>query len=239
MKKSYLLLISVIVGIFVVSLVNAVPPSSVCGVLVASTNTQSFLNEIPSVDSKLQTCTILIDGSINSLVGNGDVLVEVTMNSGSVENFYITIANKQITHITAGTTNSKYTVMTSEATMDKILSSNDVLNDILDAYNNKEIKVVAHGFFNKIKFFFAKFFIPKASNNNQNNAVTGKPEYCDETYLPGHRNYAENKELWDSYSADTDNVCQSQYGKGIPSPCVHSVQLSIEGNPYYLCWYNN
>ncbi len=68
--------------------------------------------------------------------------------------------------------------------------------------------------------------------------TVGKPDNCDETYLPGHREYAANKAKWDQYRANTDKVCQSQYGKGTPSPCIHAVQLSISGNPYYLCWYN-
>ena len=223
--------------VFTLSAVSAV--STNCNYTMPST-TQAFFNEISTIDSTLQICPIYIQGSVNSLVGNGEVQIDVAMNSGSVESFYITINNKQITHVTMGNSSGpSYVVTTSEATVDRILSSSDVMNEILVAYNNKEIKITAKGFFNKIKFFFAKFFIPSGSSNSGNqNAVTGKPDYCDETYLPGHRNYAENKELWDSYSADTDKVCQSQYGKGIPSPCVHSVQLSIDGNPYYLCWYN-
>ncbi|MDD9952964.1 MAG: hypothetical protein OXR66_01355 [Candidatus Woesearchaeota archaeon] len=65
----------------------------------------------------------------------------------------------------------------------------------------------------------------------------GKPANCDDTWLPGHRAYAQNQATWDSYSSDTDAVCQSQPGRGLPAGCVHTVQLSISGNPYYLCWY--
>lgn len=70
-------------------------------------------------------------------------------------------------------------------------------------------------------------------------SFAGKPDNCDDTYLPGHQGYAQNKALWDRYSSDTDGVCQSQYGQGTPQGCVHTVQLSVQGNPYYLCWYNN
>lgn len=68
---------------------------------------------------------------------------------------------------------------------------------------------------------------------------TGKPANCDDTYLPGHRGYAQNRATWDRYSAGTDGVCQSQYGRGVPNGCVHTVQLSVQGKPYYLCWYRN
>jgi len=237
MKNLLFSLFVLVCVVFSLSAVSAV--SGNCNYTMPQT-TQAFFNEISTIDSILQICPIYIQGSVNSLVGNGDVEIDVTMNSGNVESFYITINNKQITHVTYGAAISpSYVVTTSEITVDRILSSSDIMNEILVAYNNNEIKITAKGFFNKIKFFFAKFFIPSGNSNTGNkNTVHGKPNYCDETYLSGHSNYAENKELWDSYSYDADKVCQSQYGKGIPSPCVHSVQLSVDGNPYYLCWYN-
>ena len=228
-----------------VAFVTAIAPHPTCGVIVASTTTQGFLSEISSINSVLQSCSVDVPSPVNSLFGNGNLLVEVSMNSGSVESFYVTIANNQVTGIISGTTTgSKYLIETDEDTMDNLLSSNNLGNDFLTAYNNKDIRITANGFFNKIKFFFLKFFIPKpsSSSGSQNTAPaatpTGKPEFCDETFLPGHRDYADNKELWDSYSAQTDKVCQSQFGRGIPSPCVYTIQLSIDGNPYYLCWYN-
>jgi hypothetical protein len=68
---------------------------------------------------------------------------------------------------------------------------------------------------------------------------SGRPDYCDDTAYQAHPGYNENQALWDSYMADTDGVCQSQYGRGVPSPCAHTVQVSVQGQPYYLCWYNN
>ena len=68
----------------------------------------------------------------------------------------------------------------------------------------------------------------------------GKPDNCDDTAYQAHPGYNENQALWDSYMADTDGVCQTRYGTGIPSsPCAHTVQVSVGGQPYYLCWYNN
>ncbi len=77
---------------------------------------------------------------------------------------------------------------------------------------------------------------PTQTNYTEN---TGRPDNCDDTAYQAHPGYNENAALWDGYMADTDGVCQSRYGVGIPSPCEHSVQLSVSGNPYYLCWYNN
>ncbi len=67
----------------------------------------------------------------------------------------------------------------------------------------------------------------------------GRPANCDDTAYQAHKGYNENQALWDSYMADTDGVCQSRTGTGTPSPCAHIVQLSTNGVPYYLCWYNN
>jgi len=67
----------------------------------------------------------------------------------------------------------------------------------------------------------------------------GRPDNCDDTAYQAHPGYNQNQALWDSYMANTDGVCQSQYGRGVPSPCAHTVQISVGGNPYYICWYNN
>ena len=227
--------------IFTLSSLGSVDAAGACSQTVTSQNTLAFFNEISSINTLLGSCNVSLPSSVGSLVGSGNILVHVAMNDGTTKDFYVTVSNNKIIGMTAGTTTTslRYHVYISETSLNKILQSPDKAGAALVAYNNKEIKVVAVGFFNKLKFFFAKFFIPKATSSNSTSAVTGKPANCDDTYLPGHRDYAANKALWDSYSADTDGVCQSQFGKGQPSPCVHGVQLSIDGNPYYLCWYNN
>ena len=68
----------------------------------------------------------------------------------------------------------------------------------------------------------------------------GKPANCDDTAYQAHPGYNENQALWDGYMADSDGVCQTRFGTGVPSsPCKHTVRVSVQGNPYYLCWYNN
>src|SRR3989338_5334342 len=239
-----------LLGIFLFSL--SFVSAATCLNVTAKT-TQDYITEIPSINSQLASCTVDVPNSIYKILGEGNILVNITLNSGATEQFYVTISsNKVVTGISSGVPlKYNFKVSFSEATMDKILTSNDSLNEALRGVKNKDIKVKANSFSGSIKWFFAKFFLPNpgapakntpaGTNANQNSAVTGevgKPNFCDETYLPGHRDYAQNKELWDGYSANSDKVCQSQYGKGIPSPCIHAVQLSIEGKPYYLCWYN-
>lgn len=87
----------------------------------------------------------------------------------------------------------------------------------------------------KIVLLFSMIFL----STNLVHAL-GKPDNCDDTAYQAHPGYNENAALWDSYMADTDGVCQTLYGTGIPSDeCEHTVQVSVSGNPYYLCWYNN
>jgi len=78
---------------------------------------------------------------------------------------------------------------------------------------------------------------PKQTVTPPNGA--GRPDNCLDTSYQAHQGYNQNQALWDGYAADTDGVCQSEYGTGAPTGCAHIVQLSVQGNPYYLCWYNN
>lgn len=233
MKK---LLLFSFLSLFAVSLATA---GSTC-LTINSKTTSDYLNELSSLNSQLSSCTISVPQNAQYLISDGNLLVSILMNSGKTEQFYISIVNLKVSAFAKGAP-AQYTheVTLSEDTFDKILQSNDAANEVLKGIKNKDITIRANTFIGKIKWFFAKFFLPKSATTSTTlTTPTGKPDNCDETYLPGHREYANNKELWDSYSSDTDKVCQSQFGKGTPSPCVHSVQLSINGNPYYLCWYN-
>ena len=227
----------IVLGLFLVAFLSMSFASAKSTCLnVNAKDIDAYIAEIPSLDSQLATCTISVDSNVHTLVGNGNVLVTV----GGSKQFYATIDNKVVTGLTAGKpTNYNYEVTMDEQTFNDLLSSQDVFNDILQGIKDKKIKIVGTGFWNKVKWFFFKWFIPKPQNvPHLPEGTVGKPDNCDETYLPGHREYANNKEEWDRFSAETDNVCQSQFGKGIPNPCIHTVQLSINGNPYYLCWYN-
>jgi hypothetical protein len=235
MKK---LILFSLITLFTLSLTSA---GSTC-LTINSKTTSDYLNELSSLNSQLSSCSITVPSSVTSIISDGNMLVSITMNSGPTEQFYISIVGLKLSAFTKGAP-AHYTheATLSEDTFDKILQSSDATNEILMGINNNDIIIRANSFFGKIKWFFAKFFLPKPQATTPTlppTGPTGKPDNCDETYLPGHREYANNKELWDRYSSNTDKVCQSQTGRGIPSPCIHSIQLSISGTPYYLCWYN-
>lgn len=52
-------------------------------------------------------------------------------------------------------------VYISQSTIDRIESSEDPAAELLKAYKSGEIRIVKKTFMNKIKFFFARFFIKK------------------------------------------------------------------------------
>lgn len=248
MKKLFILAsILILFGIFTVSAQN-------CQVTVSSDNTIGFLKEISTLDQALTSCPTAIPSPMSMLVGSEKVQMNILMEKGTTEIVIAEITNDYLTGLAWGGTGNGWLLTTDECTMDTILREKGI-GTYAYAYNQGKLKIQGQSLGKRIMLIVFRPFLNSAanklqtpvtiectnSNSNSNNfgGQWGKPDNCDETWLPGHRNYAENKELWDSYSLDSDGVCQSQYGRGTPSPCVHAVQLSIEGNPYYLCWYKN
>jgi hypothetical protein len=248
MNKSIVLMV---MGIFIISLLSVFVIAQTCSVSVSSTNTVEFLKEIPTIDKSLETCPQKLPFPLSSLFKNQKVALNIEMQKDTTEIVIAEMENGYFNGITWGGTGTGYEVTTTQCGLDTALKV-DSFEVIGQLYDEGKLTIKANGFGKKIILSILKPFIGGALPNpatpytiecEENYIppqvlVSGKPDNCDETYLPGHQGYQDNKALWDGYSLDTDNVCQSQIGKGIPSPCVHSVQLSISGTPYYLCWYN-
>ena len=94
----------VLLGVSLMSVVSAQTGAGSCSQTMASKNTNDFFNEIPTLNTNLGNCPITLPSSVNSLLGSGNVLVSVQMTDGSVKEFYLTLANSQITSITSGAT---------------------------------------------------------------------------------------------------------------------------------------
>ncbi len=211
-----------------------------CKVTINSKTTKAFLNEIPSLNTQLQSCPIKLPGTVSALLGTGTVRVDVGMNDGSTSMFFFTLQGSTVTGITTANSINNYLVQTDEDAVDALLQSNNKIGAFFWLYSQKRIKISAVKFFSKLKLLFTKPVLGLVSNWQKPSSQSGqgKPKNCDDTWLPGHKGYAQNKATWDQYSSQSKGVCQSQYGKGIPSPCKYKVQLSVQGNPYYLCWYD-
>jgi len=72
------------------------------------------------------------------------------------------------------------------------------------------------------------------------NSGTGRPSNCFETAYQGHQGYQYAKALWDQYASETDGVAQCQNSE-LPKGgnCKYTVQQSVGGIPYYICFYKN
>lgn len=211
---------------------------------IVSRNTQSLLTEISSINTQLQTCPIPLPLSMRLLMSD-PTRVDIQMDDGTTQNLMLTIQNGQVTGVTQGTGACKRRIVTTEDVLNQVLKSSDRGRAALFWYGRKGFQLTGCSFISRASLGvlnpIGRFF-SRSTGPSQPPAIQqtwGKPDYCDETWLPGHRGYADNQALWDSYSANADGVCQSQFGRGTPNPCVHAVQLSVSGNPYYLCWYKN
>lgn len=208
---------------------------------VSSKTMQDFYNEIPSINTELQTCPIKLPNNLKFLVGSGNIAVNVAMNGGSTTSFTVVVFGGQITNINQGATQNRFSVNLDEDSANQVISSTDKTGTIISLFNQKKITTKSSNPFTSVKLAIArvglKLFGGGGSTIQQaapTTKVYPQPADCEETWLPGHRNYPQYKETWDSYSAQSDGVCQSMK----PVSCKFNVQLSIEGRPYYLCWYD-
>ncbi|MBR9701077.1 hypothetical protein GOV11_04385 [Candidatus Woesearchaeota archaeon] len=228
----YALLFIVLAG----SAMAACPPD------ITARNTPQLMASLPSIDSQLQGCPVALPRGASTILGDGNTVLNVQMDDGSLMSASMTIKNKAVTGIKAGGSACKYQLTTSQKVVDSVLSSSNRGQAALYWLGQKSLRINGCSWWTRFKAAITRpigtMFARRAAPTQPPAAAGGKPANCDETFLPGHQGYAQNKALWDGYSANADKVCQSQYGRGIPSPCVHSVQLSVSGNPYYLCWYN-
>ncbi len=119
-----------------------------------------FFEDIPSINSELQSQEIILPSYVGFLISNGNVLVDITMSDEAKRNFYIAVKDKKIDEISLGTPNKKkYIVSSDEETVNEILGAEDTVDAILTNYREGEIKLKAVGAGNKVKMFFARIFI--------------------------------------------------------------------------------
>jgi hypothetical protein len=216
-----------ILSIVLVAFMGLVSADPACSININAKTVQDLTAEMPAINAQLQSCPLDIPPALRFISKTGNALITVTMNDGTTSQFAFLTLFGEITGAQVGTTSSRLEITTTENSLNAALNSPDPVMTILSLYQSKGLTIKSPRFFTQAKLTVVKpfvgFFIPASE----------KPKRCDETWIPGHRGYAENKDVWDGYSANTQGVCQSNQ----PVSCVHTVQLSISGNPYYLCWY--
>lgn len=202
---------------------------------VNSNNLKDFYNEIPAVNADLSTCPVKLPSNLRFLVSNGNIAVNIAMNDGSTTSFTVVIFGGEITNVNQGASQNRFSLNLDENSADQVFASPDTTGTIIALFNQKKITTKSKNAFTSVKLAIARVGLRWFGGSSAPPAkIYPKPKNCDETFLAGHRQYAQNKELWDGYSAQSDGVCQSAQ----PVSCKFNVQLSIEGRPYYLCWYD-
>ena len=199
-------------------------------------------NEIPSLDAQLQTCPITLPNNLKLLMSSGNLGVNVVKNDGTTVSYTIVLFNGEIVNMNQGTSSSRFTATIGEDNFNTILTTPSAqrASVVFSQYQQKKITTSSRNILMRGKLGIARAAVNLFGSRISKSLTPPpqtypKPDNCDETWIPGHRQYAQNKETWDRYSADSDGACQSNN----PVSCKFNIQLSIEGRPYYLCWYDN
>ena len=121
---------------------------------IKSKNTKDFLNEIPSLNSKLDG--VQCENNVAFL--KDDVInVQIVMQDGSKEAFALTTANGKLTKIENGGSNKpSYVMTTGGCEFDTFLRSDNKAGAFSYIYAQKKVQFAAVGFWNKFKFVFVK-----------------------------------------------------------------------------------
>jgi hypothetical protein len=167
MKNKILLLLIVLCFVFL-SIQNV---DAKC-INIQSEDTASFMNEIPSINTQLQTCQAK---SPLFLYRNSVFLVNIN-GLTTTNNFSLTIKKGKITEITVSPVIASYTVTMSESDFEGFLRSSDATATVSQLYKAGKITVAPHGFINTLRWWITKpfigFFAPKQT------AKLGVGEIC-------------------------------------------------------------
>ena len=161
MKKSLIF----ILALLLISTSLVIAQTAYCSNNISFSNLQDLITNLDSLNTQLNTCPINLPGAIGSLVGNGNIETSIKLNDETNSVFYVTISNKQLLGVSTQSTGKiTYLVSISETTLNSILSSQDQRNSFLSAYNSGQITIKGNNFINKLKLFFARWFIPSNEN---------------------------------------------------------------------------
>lgn len=118
-----------------------------------------LLDSKNEVNTYLQENEVIIPKGVGSLIKDGNILVNISMNDGSLELFYITIEDKRVVSVGEGVPEDiSYEIRIEEQTINEIVESGRFGERVVAEYKNGNIYLKAYGFGNKFKLFFGKIF---------------------------------------------------------------------------------
>src|SRR3989338_2262178 len=86
---------SKLVFIFLATIISLSVVSAACPIKVNSKTTSDLLNELPSINTDLQTCPTAVPSQLTKLIKNGVLLVEITDN----DDIAVTIKKGMVTSV--------------------------------------------------------------------------------------------------------------------------------------------
>ncbi len=225
--------------ILTLTLLVVVSAQTCAPISVTAKTTSALLAEIPSINTKLQTCPFAVPPQATKLIKDGILLVEIS----DAEDIAITISQGMITGVNTGSSKYTYKIVLASCQLDAILQSSDKFSTFMSYVGSGSATIQASGFLNKIKLWFGKKVL-KGTGSAPVDACAKKagtkPENCFETYLPGYTEYSDPKvkEEWDKRSSETAGVCQTQTSERPKGDCKYTYEQIKNNDKKWVCWYN-
>jgi len=163
MKKIILFLVPVL---FLIFSFQASASCSIYDLKINATNTQSFIDEIPSINDQLEKCPVQLPSPADKFVKNDVILVKIKEENED-KSFRVFIEDSKLTKIEEGDGEADYIFEINESDFDSILQSEDKMGTFAYLHGKKKVKMRGVGFFNQFKMFVANFFIGFAFNKIQ------------------------------------------------------------------------
>lgn len=217
--------------------------SADCPVKVKAKTTPQLLVEASTINADLANCPTAVPNQLKKLITNGQFLLQIT----DADDIVATIKSGNVTEVKVSE-GAKYTykITVTSCQLDNILSKENPAGAFAAYYLSGKANLGASGVTNKVKLWFAKFFIKPAFKRIKvdvddctASSSGARPENCFDTYMPGYQEYNDPKvkEIWDARLAETGDVCQTQTSEAPKGECKYLYEQIKNNDKKWVCWY--
>jgi hypothetical protein len=128
-----------------------------------SKNTKNFINEVPSLNEKLQNCPVPLDSAASRVFGSSEIVqLTILRSDGTSTSFLFLISGGALSGISVGGGVYGFEVLMDECTFDTILSADSRSGAFAYMYIQGKVKLLSKGFWNRIKLTVARLFLGSA-----------------------------------------------------------------------------
>jgi len=145
----------IIFAVMVLAMAGAV--NAGCGFDIAAKSTQALLNEVPTLDSSVKSCSPQIKSPLDMIFGTDKIELKIFMNGGTTERILFTIVDEKLTAVKRNPSETPdYVVTIGQCELDAVLASSNKIGAAAYAYKQKKLKISGVGFTNSFKLIFLK-----------------------------------------------------------------------------------